>query len=470
MTSLAEAWRRLGSPAGLVGLVLVILGVLVNPWLLSRLLGAPIAALDVKVFVLAVDGLLVIFGVLVALKGDTASGRKRLAFGFIALVLAVLLVEGGLRVINLALDIPDPEGNPLHGVSARSPYQGQAWAEAHFSDCWERLTEYEQYVGWHSREFHSESINIDPDGVRRTWNPEPGVGESPGTVYVFGGSTLWGIGARDEYTIPSHLSKLLAGHGHDFKVYNYGEQAYTFTQEIVRLSLLLRDGHRPDYVIFYDGINDVFCARTWGNPGATFMLSQIRDTLGTGWGTVRGTPSMARTISSAVSDLSKQSMITRVISLLANRPQAELPASASGYTEEQLQQLSAGIAAYYTESMDLLERLAESYGFRYACFWQPNSCLEAQLTDEEASYAYRNDGAYCGLHRMTAECLTAEPPPLFFDVSDALGNRTGTCYVDSSGHLSEEGNRLVATRIYNVFEQLYLEEAVAQATRGATDH
>ena len=467
MTSLARAWRRLGSPAGLVGLVLVILGVLVNPWLLSRLLGAPIATLEVKVLAIGVEILLVVGGVLIALKGDTASGRKQLAFGLIAVVLAVLLVEGGLRIINLAIDIPDPEANPLRVVSATSPYQGQAWAEAHFNDYWERPVEYEQYLGWESREFHSESTNVDASGVRKTWNPEPSVGESPGTIYVLGGSTLWGIGARDEYTIPSHISKLLAGDGREFTVYNYGEPAYTFTQEIVRLSLLLRDGHRPDYVILYDGINDVYCAQGSG-PGTTYRLSEIRETLRAVW----GRPSIASTISSTVSGLSKHSMIHRVIAQLANRPQQEqeLPGAALGHTAEELQHLSAGIAGYYTDSMDLLEHLAQSYGFRYACFWQPNTCLEAQLTSEEASYAYGNDTAYCELQRMTADRLRAEPLPFFFDISGALGNRTGTCYVDSSGHLSEEGNRLVATRMFNVLEQLYLEEAVAPPASGASDH
>lgn len=463
---MARAFRRLLSPSGLVGLCLILLGVLADPWLLSRFLGATIVPVELKVLAVVFEILLILGGVLVALKGNTASGRKQLTFGFVALILAVLLVEGGLRIINLAIYIPDPEGSPFRVVSTRSPYEGQAWAEAYFNDLWARPVEYDQYLGWHDLEFHSESINVDASGVRRTWNPEPGLAEPASTLYIFGGSTLWGIGARDEYTIPSHLSKLLAGDGYNFRVYNYGEGAYTFTQEIVCLTLLLRDGHRPDYVIFYDGINDVFCAQGSAGPGATFRLSEIRDTLRAAW----GKPSVARTILSTVSDLSKQSMICRVIAQLVNRPQGELPASASGHTEEKLQQLSAGIAAYYMDSMDLLEHLAQSYGFRYACFWQPNTCLETELTSEEASYAYRNDGAYCELHRMTADCLTAEPPPLFFDISNALANRTATCYVDSSGHLSEEGNRLVATRMCNVFEQLFLEEAAAPTASGASAH
>lgn len=465
MTTVARAFRRLLSPAGLVGLCLILLGVLANPWLLSHLLGATIITVELKLLAVVIEILLILGGVLVALKGDTASGRKQLAFGFVALILAVLLVEGGLRIINLVIYVPDPEGNPLHGVSTRSPYEGQAWAEAHFNDLWRRPLEYDQYLGWHALEFHSESINVDASGVRRTWNPEPGLAEPASTLYIFGGSTLWGMGARDEYTIPSHLSKLLAGDGYDFRVYNYGEGAYTFTQELVRLTLLLRDGHRPDYVIFYDGINDVFDAQNWG-VGATYQLSEVRDTLKAVW----GKPSVVRTISSTVSDLSKQSMTGRVIAWLVNRPQGELPASASGYTEEELQQLSAGIAAYYIDSMDLLEHLAQSYGFLYACFWQPNTCLETKLTSEEASYAYRNDGAYCELHRMTADCLTAEPPPLFFDISDAVGNRTGTCYVDSSGHLSEEGNRLVATRIFDVFREVFLGEVSAPDALAVADH
>ncbi len=49
----------------------------------------------------------------------------------------------------------------------------------------------------------------------------------------------------------------------------------------VRLVLLLREGHRPDYVIFYDGANDVYAAYQAGRAGAVQNTDRMRWLLNT---------------------------------------------------------------------------------------------------------------------------------------------------------------------------------------------
>ena len=71
---------------------------------------------------------------------------------------------------------------------------------------------------------------------------------------MFGGSACWGYGARDDYTMPSELSRRLNAATPHFHVYNYGEPGYTFTQGVLSLITRLQAGARPDYVIFYDGL------------------------------------------------------------------------------------------------------------------------------------------------------------------------------------------------------------------------
>src|SRR3954451_8179244 len=78
---------------------------------------------------------------------------------------------------------------------------------------------------------------------------------------MFGGSTLCGIGARDHYTIPSFLSKMLTqAFPERIRVTNYGTTGFVNTQEMILLIRELQRGCRPQIVIFYDGYNDTFSA------------------------------------------------------------------------------------------------------------------------------------------------------------------------------------------------------------------
>ena len=64
---------------------------------------------------------------------------------------------------------------------------------------------------------------------------------------------MWGTGSRDGETIPS-LYAARTGR----IVRNFGESAYTAHQDLEMLMWLLQDGERPNVVVFYDGVNDVW--------------------------------------------------------------------------------------------------------------------------------------------------------------------------------------------------------------------
>ena len=110
---------------------------------------------------------------------------------------------------------------------------------------------------WRRASFDSEYITIDRDGFRRTWKRSGPDESPPDMIFVFGGSTVWGTGARNDYTIPSLMAKQFAQENLNVHVVNYGESAYCFAQEIIHLVTLLQEGRRPRAVIFYDGVNDV---------------------------------------------------------------------------------------------------------------------------------------------------------------------------------------------------------------------
>jgi hypothetical protein len=108
-----------------------------------------------------------------------------------------------------------------------------------------------------SRPLDYDGTFVHQDGwVRRSYEPKGDAGSMP-TVWMFGGSTTWGEGQRDEYTIASHLARLAEEAGTPIQVRNYGQRGWVHFQEMVlyEQELALRDA--PDFALFYDGANEV---------------------------------------------------------------------------------------------------------------------------------------------------------------------------------------------------------------------
>lgn len=95
------------------------------------------------------------------------------------------------------------------------------------------------------------------------------------TVWVFGGSTVYGAEVPDEFTIPSFLQRMLnSDFPNRYKVFNLGANSVGVSQQTERLrSEEIRNG---DVVIFYDGTNDMFQGLYLGQPKSV-MLDVMRD-------------------------------------------------------------------------------------------------------------------------------------------------------------------------------------------------
>src|SRR5262249_54822602 len=81
--------------------------------------------------------------------------------------------------------------------------------------------EWHSYVYWRRRPFEGRWIHVDANGIRRSWNAAEPAAERRKRVFFFGGSTMYGSGARDDYTIPSCVAKALAANGVPVEVTNF---------------------------------------------------------------------------------------------------------------------------------------------------------------------------------------------------------------------------------------------------------
>jgi len=378
---------------------------------------------------------------------------KKFIFTFISIWLMAASVEIALRIFHSVINDKTETVDKRYYLS---PYKDKEWAYEFWKDhtiSWN--TEYKPFLGWDRREYHSKHTNVDCLGVRTNWNPKISQDKSYKKIYMFGGSTTWGTGARDEFTIPSYLSKMLYQNDYDFQVSNYGETAYGFLKEIFHLILLLRDGHRPDFVIFYDGVNDVYGAYQSGVAGTPQNVELMKKKLKASY------PSEKEQLKNSLIYLIelRWSMIQRVTKKFFSSIYSEekrFEEKASKYTEEELCQLAIGITKHYQSSIDLLDKLSNAYGFEYLCFWQPVIFTEKNVTKEESSVDIRLEDKSIGkLYEDVNAIYQDKNIPTFYNLSNVLNGRNMTFYIDFA-HLSEEGNEVVAKEIFSRFKKEYL--------------
>jgi hypothetical protein len=98
--------------------------------------------------------------------------------------------------------MPDPL---VSKTEKSSYYSGRQWAKTYFRELkavW-RGVKYHPYTIWRLPPFRGQYINIDAEGLRAT----PGSCQSP-TVWMFGGSTMWGLGVPDDGAVSVLLAEL----------------------------------------------------------------------------------------------------------------------------------------------------------------------------------------------------------------------------------------------------------------------
>jgi lysophospholipase L1-like esterase len=371
---------------------------------------------------------------------------KQIVYSVITFLIVVLALELGLHGIDFVARRvkQNPDQVPFRGL-----YQGQPWAAtlARESDKPHRDQVYHQFLTWISKPVQGQFVNLDRDTGRKTWNP-PDLPSEASTVFLFGGSAAWGYGARDNYTMPSRLSRLLNDPNPRFRVFNYAEPAYTFTQGVLYLITKLREGLRPDYVIFYDGFNDVYGAYQSGRAGTLHNVAQIKEKL----------ESQPRQLYwQAVKDWFKENvyLYSKVVNKIYQHyhPEERYREAGAKLSDQELKALAAGTVQYYARSLDLLNHLSQAYGFRYACFWQPALYTEARVLPQETRIDVRlGDKKFAQLYRYTNQDLARQQLPHFYNLSTAVSQRTQPCYIDLV-HMTEEGYGLVADRMEKILRK-----------------
>jgi len=302
---------------------------------------------------------------------------------------------------------------------------------------------YHQYVLWRRAPFQGEMISIDEEGVRRTLHTR--CDDQTFTIWMFGDSVTWGPGAPDAETIPSFMARDYEKAGKPVCIVNYGEKGWSNTQEMVELIERLKHAARkPDIVLFYDGGTEAFAAYQSGRADVHSNYGLFKNFLDN-WGNTQ----------KAGFAYFRQTNTYRFLQRIALKPpfrRNQNNDSAEGLDTEKL---SEAVVENYIQNMDIVNLLAEHYGFRAIFTWYPNMAVgHKELTpfeEEVLNLEYQKFPdlglMYQGVYNRSHEINR----PNFYNLGDMVDDQKGTLYKGIS-HMNSEGDQIVADRLFDLLQ------------------
>ena len=323
-------------------------------------------------------------------------------------------------------------------------YANKSWAPACFKEV--ENFEYYPYTGFRRvPNYHSECINLNEEALRYTWNPQYSATNKSIKIFCFGGSTMWGTGARDNFTIPSFLSKKLYDRGYSVEITNFGESGYVSTQELIRLELELKKGNIPDLVIFYDGINDDYSS--YQNKIAGFPLNMEKRQLEYNSYSQTG-------ILYSLTSVIKNSYSLMGVKYTLSKIQSDKTKSIQ-YSNNEFLNLSNATVDVYFNNVDFIKSLERSYGFKSYFFIQPTIFTKKDLSLTEQSISDKDQNNYVNIKEFLAICdnvtrsrINSSQDKNIYYLGDAFNKKNTTIFIDMF-HISEEGNQIIAENMMN---------------------
>jgi lysophospholipase L1-like esterase len=351
---------------------------------------------------------------------------------WVMLGIALLLIAGIEVSWRLFLRLPIAAAKPPE-ILERMPWGAQYLADA---KPYRFQYVFAPYIQFKAGEYRSQTINVSEEGVRLTPFNDP----SPGfTAFVFGGSTMLGVGVPDWGTIPAYLSKQLKDAQIRHEIVNYGSGWWTSSQSVIQLVSCLEQGQRPDVVVFYDGINEANVVSYGGTAGSV-------------------SPEIEQVLRQAMTGGPPDVLVAHSVFLSYLREKTRGIGFQKGYSTFPLQKSEIPLAAdaivrHYEQNVRFVTALGDTFGFVPYFFLQPAPIIAKKpLTEgEKAVISLRRDRRGEGegelFERVYAGIRGSEylgRHPRFHDLENLFADDARPLYIDSE-HLLPEGNERVAS-------------------------
>ena len=302
-------------------------------------------------------------------------------------------------------------------------HEDEPWAKDFFRELVGAGTHHDLILGQRLRDFRGEHLNI-VDSRRQGYEPR----DPELTVWFFGGSTMFGIGQRDDHTIPSVVARLAEADGIRIEPVNFGVSGDVNWIETIRFAQALEDLPLPDLVVFYDGTNE---------EGVGYQRME--------------------------DGLIDPDVIERPY--LSDEEQNLHSGSYGGETIDQgpeRVQLHIDLTArQYRRGVDVGRRLAGSYGTEVMYFWQPVAVAkDPSPADAELYRRLGFDQDMVPETTRNYEAILETSGAGSIDLTAALDDTDQPVFFDFN-HTNERGAAIVAAEMYE-----YLEPQLATLSAG----
>lgn len=358
-------------------------------------------------------------------------------FGITVTVVLLALVElasfVGMRVLRASVFEETP------GKRELAAYKGQSWAPALAREekALREGYDYKAYTVWRSHPFHGQAVNIEEDGLRRTYHSHCEANEY--TIWLFGGSTMRGNGSPDWGTIPSQLAGMFENAGQPACVRNFGEGAWVSTQEVTQLMLALKSENRkPNLVIFYDGANDMYVPYQSGRADVHMNFDTIEKQF----------ESQRSVRNGGFRYLLQTNTVQFIFSLAAKGAQHQ---GDRAIPNSNLEGLAKASVNNYFANMEVVEALGRQYGFHYAFFWQPvvYTSHKTLAGDEQQIRQSKKLAHLAAWVPVVYDQVRGQQRPNFYDLTNTFDQNTENVFLDWC-HVTMTGNQLIATKMFAV--------------------
>jgi lysophospholipase L1-like esterase len=290
------------------------------------------------------------------------------------------------------------------------------------------------WTGLTMRNFRGKYLNIDNNGHRLTSAPDATYAEKPPLViWAFGGSTLFGWGLADDYTLPSQLQLELQSRisSHQVRVLNFGVPLYASSQELALFIAYLRTMKQPDIALFLDGVNDV-----WYIMYQNDQTPLIKPLAGA-WETEIETFTKPNPSWISLNSSFPLNRLMWQLGVNLNPPNGTSDEHAFNSTGVATEDEQLDYAAYsYRYNQQLVSIIGDEFGIATYFFFQP----------------WKDPYYPQFLQKITENNAT----PHVFDLTDAFANvGTAKSVLVDDFHYSDYGTRILAQKIADILMQIY---------------
>lgn len=374
--------------------------------------------------------------------------KRKLKFAFILfrnVLIIFLLLEIGLGIFYHYHDKSGIDNN-TERIIASGVYENLEDEEIKIihRELREQDMVWEPYLHYRFKPMSGKHNTIYKNGLRKTANPSLKDSATAIKIFCFGGSTMYSSGARDEYTIPSELSKLIHQKfpEQNVEVTNFGCHGYTRATENIQLQRELIKKNIPDIVIFYDGVNEIISAHQNNEAGSpTNAYNRKREF------------KIAHSYKKRLKLVMTSSNLYRFITTLQRKL---FSGNAYIQLEARSDALATDIANNYIGLVHISKSMEQAYGFKVFNFLQPNIYSKKNLTEAEQNY-YKEQEYYKNLYTLSYNQVRLDSLMIkdttFVDISDVFDTTEKTIYFDFC-HTGEFGNQLVANKIFEHIQPL----------------